>query len=132
MPSVNARPLRNALTQQTEARYNGHQQKRRNNGRNGLRSTELTPRSRKASTLARSASESFCGASELDFLVAVQGFTPLPESTLYWVIRMNQASDQSRLSRLFSSHSGTDVRVVLLGSLRSTVPVTRQWGMMVE
>ena len=89
MVSVNACPLRNALTQQTEARYNGHQQKKQK------QRSERFALDRIDAPLKKSIDSGLIGVRELmrrlgtRFLVAVvHGFTPLRGTTLYRVIRM--------------------------------------------
>ena len=87
--SVNARPLRNTLTQQAEARHDGHQQKKQKER------SERFALDRIDAPLKKSIDFGLIGVRELlrrvriRFLVAVvHGFTPLPETTLYRVIRM--------------------------------------------
>ena len=89
MASVNARPLRDALTQQTEARHDGHQQEKEKER------SERFALDRIDAPLEKSIDSGLIGVRELlrrvriRFLVAVvHGFTPLPETTLYCVIRM--------------------------------------------
>ena len=89
MASVNARPLRNALTQQTEARHDSHQQKKQK------QRSERFALDRIDAPLKKSIDSGLIGVRELlrrlgtQFLIAVvHGFTPLRGTTLYRVIRM--------------------------------------------
>ena len=89
MVSVNARPLRNALTQQTEARHNGHQQEKEKER------SERFALDRIDAPLEESIDSGLISIRELlrrvriRFLAAiVHGFTPMPGTTLYWVIRI--------------------------------------------
>jgi hypothetical protein len=86
--SVNARPLRNALAQQTEARHDGHQQEKEKERSKRFALDRID------APVKKSIDSGLIGVRELlrrvniRFLVAVvHGFTPLPESTLYRVIR---------------------------------------------
>ena len=89
MLSVNARPVRNALTQQTEARHDGHQHKKEKER------SERFAIDRIDAPIKKSIDSGLIGVRELlrrvriRFLVAVvHGLTPLPETTLYRVMRM--------------------------------------------
>ena len=89
MASVNARPLRDALTQQTEARHDGHQQEKEKER------SERFALDRIDAPLKKSIDSGLISVRELlrrvrvRFLVAVvHGFTSLPKTTLYWVIRI--------------------------------------------
>ena len=89
MLSVNARPLRNALTQQTEARHDGHQQKKEKERSERFALNRIdAPLKKSIDSGLISVRELLRGVRILFLVAVVHRFTPLLETTLYWVIRM--------------------------------------------
>ena len=89
MASVNARPLRDALTQQTEARHDGHQQEKEKERSERFALDRIDAPFEKSIDSGLISFRELLGRLRIRFLVAVvHRFTPPPETTLYWVIRM--------------------------------------------
>ena len=89
MASVNARPLRDALTQQTEARHDGHQQEKEKERSERFALDRIDAPLKKSIDSGLISFRELLRRVRVRFLVAiVHGFTPLPEATLYCVIRM--------------------------------------------
>jgi len=87
--SVNARPLRNTLTQQAEARHDGHQQKKEKERSERFALDRIDAPLKKSIDSGLISFRELLRRARVRFLVAVvHGFTPLPETTLYCAIRM--------------------------------------------
>ena len=117
MASVNARPLRNTLTQQAEARHDGHQQEKEKER------SERFALDRIDAPLKKSIDSGLIGVRELLRRVRDSVFgcrRARFHSTAGDHTLLGNTHDTKRLiSRIcpaiLSSHAGTDVRVVLLG-----------------